>query len=113
MAVGSPDNPATPAFVAYITFIGWLIAYFGFYRNNKTQLTAFHIRQSLLLHILSLALDVFYSFSPARLSFFIISSIVALLLFALWLIGFMDALNKREKAIPFIGSLAQAMFRAM
>ena len=51
--LGSPDNPKTAAIVCYITFIGWLIAYFLIYRTNKDEFSGFHLRQTLLLHIIS------------------------------------------------------------
>ena len=57
--VGSPDNPKTAAIVCYITaYLVWFIAYFALYKNNKSAaFAAFHLRQTLLLHILSFVLE--------------------------------------------------------
>ena len=113
--IGSPDNPRTPAVVSYITFIGWLIARFALYKGSKTPFTAFHLRQSLLIHIISFLLNVAYSFiiyNTGMLSFYLIAMVV-LGLFLHWLIGLIDALNGRENPVPFIGSAAQNIFGSL
>lgn len=111
--IGSPDNPRTVAFVCYITFIGWLIAWFALYPGNKTRLAAFHIRQSLLINILALALNVVFSFTLASQLMWPIAGILGLLLFILWLMGFWDAINGRERLLPVVGPLAQSWFRGL
>ena len=109
--IGSPDNPKTAAVVSYITFIGWLIAYFGLYRSNKSAHSSFHLRQSLLIHIISFFLKVLYGFYAASVTMFIIICIAGVALFILWFIGFLDALNGRQKLVPLLGALAQRMFK--
>lgn len=112
--IGSPDNPRTAGTIAYITFIGWLIAYFAFYRNDRSAFSAFHLRQTLLIHILSFLLKVFYSFTLLSGPFvFYTIVILSVGLFILWLIGFIDAMNGRERPVPVIGRLAQVMFRSL
>jgi uncharacterized membrane protein len=110
--IGSPENPRTTATVAYITFIGWLLSYFGLYPKNKTPLSAFHLRQSLFIHIISFVLKVIYSFSwHMGVLFYVVFVAVCLGLFLLWLIGIFDAMNGRQKPLPIIGNAAQRLFK--
>ena len=106
--LGSPDDPRTAAYVCYITFVGWLIAYFALYRKGKTDFAGFHMRQSIMIHILSFALKALYSFYGGY-----VSVIFFLLLIIIWLIGFLDAVNGRTKPVPVIGLLAQKVFRSL
>jgi len=108
--IGSPDNPKTAAYLCYFTFIGWLIAYFALYRNKKTAYAGFHMRQSLLIHIISFILKVCYSFFSGTTAGFIIVCILAAGLFIIWLMGFIDSLNDRQKSLPVIDNMAQNLF---
>jgi uncharacterized membrane protein len=108
--LGSPDNPKTAGVVCYITFIGWLIAYFALYRNNKNRFAAFHIRQTLLLHILSFFLNILSLFALwGWIPYFILIAL-SVLLFILWLIGAFDAINGKERPVPLVGRAAQRLF---
>jgi uncharacterized membrane protein len=108
--IGSPDNPKTTAVVSYITFIGWLIAYFGLYPKNRIAHSSFHLRQSLLIHIISFLIKVAFSFLPPSAPMLIVISVLSAGLFGLWLLGILDALNSRQRLIPIIGPLAQSLF---
>ena len=108
--IGSPDNPRTAAFVSYITFIGWLISYFALYPSRRTAYTAFHLRQSLLIHLLAFGLDVLFSFSRVMVIWLLLCGIIGVCLFIIWLIGFWDALNGRQRPVPVIGAPAQRWF---
>ena len=111
--VGSPDNPKTAAIVCYITLIGWLIAYFGLYKyqRDKSAFAAFHLRQTLLLHILSFVLNVFSLFVLWQWIPFAVVIVLAMILFILWLMGAFGAINGAEKPVPIVGKWAQEMFR--
>jgi uncharacterized membrane protein len=104
--LGSPDNPRTAAVICYFTFIGWLIAYFAIYRNDKDSLAAYHLRQSLLIHII-LFLIYLLSFLSSR-GF---ADLMYACWFILWVWGFINALNEQKKPIPFIGYIAQSLFK--
>ena len=108
--LGSPDNPKTAAVVCYITLIGWLIAYFALYKNNRSNLAAIHIRQTLLLHILAFFVNVLSLFALWHWIPYAIVVVVALVLLILWLIGATRAINENEKPIPVIGEWAQKLF---
>jgi uncharacterized membrane protein len=121
MSETNPTNPApaasgmdgkTISIISYFTLVGWIIA-FVLYNNNKSRLAAFHIRQSLGLIILSVALYIImfiFLFIP------VIGWIISILIyicfigvFVLWIIGLIAAINGQEKPIPVIGDMAQKM----
>lgn len=111
--LGSPDNPRTAALVSYITLLGWLIAYFLLYRNNKNEFSAFHLRQTLLLHILAffinaLSLLALWHYIPN-----IVVIALAVLLFLLWMMGAWSAINNEKKPVPLVGRLAQNLFQKL
>ena len=100
----------TIAIISYFTWIGWIIA-FVMFSSNKSQLAAYHIRQSLLLMILGILcyiVQIMLIFVP-----FIGWAIIFLLwigLVVLWVLGLISAINGQEKPIPVIGNLAQNIF---
>jgi uncharacterized membrane protein len=119
--VVNTDNGKTTGIVSYLTIIGWLIAYFGMHQSNKTSLGSYQLRQTLLLHIVSLGVSIILSFilgamfiSMGTLSiwylFVLVQWVVRIGLFILWLLGFLGAVNGEEKPIPIIGPMAQKMF---
>ncbi len=112
--LGSPDNPKTGAVVCYITLIGWLIARFAIFPQSHDKLTAFHLRQTLLLHLLSITLNFIaaVTFWPTGESKWIIGILGAILL-VMWLIGLFAAVDGKEKAVPVVGPLAQKLFKSI
>jgi uncharacterized membrane protein len=109
--LGSPDNPRTAAVVGYITVIGWLIAYFSLYDRNKNSFAAFHLRQSLLLHILSFFLNVFSLLALWKLVPYALVVVAGMILFILWLIGAFRAINNNAEPVPLVGRWAQQLFK--
>jgi uncharacterized membrane protein len=106
--LGSPDNPKTAAVVCYFTIIGWVISYYSIYARYKTSLAAYHLRQSLLLHIILILIYVLRHWEVQ--GFKIVSMIIW---FFLWLWGFINAVNQKEKPIPVIGEMAQMLFKKL
>ena len=98
------------AIISYFTWIGWIIA-FVMFNSNKSQLAAYHIRQSLLLMILGILcyiVQIMLVFIP-----FIGWAIIFLLwigLVVLWVLGLVAAINGQEKPMPVIGAMAQNIF---
>jgi len=103
----------TIAIISYMTWIGWIIA-LVMHGNNKSQIGAYHLRQSLLLHILAVAIGVlrmFFLFMPfIGFILFWLSWIIFIGLVVLWVIGLIAAVNGEEKPIPLLGNWAQQMF---
>lgn len=104
------------AIISYLTIIGWIIAYV-MYGNNKTQLGAFHLRQSLFLMITGFAVSILqWVFIFIPILGWLISILlyfVLLGLFVLWIIGLIAAINGEEKEVPFLGKKAQEMLKGI
>ena len=116
----SKDDGNTAGIVSYFTIIGWLIAYFAMYKDNKTELASYQLRQTLLYHIASIIIyyaaaaifaAIFFSggFSLGYPIFWIIKAG----LFVIWVIGLIGAINGDKKPIPFIGDKAQSVFSSI
>ncbi|KQM64587.1 hypothetical protein ASE74_11240 [Pedobacter sp. Leaf216] len=111
------DNGKNAAIVSYFWFIGWLIAYFAMYKDNQTELSRYHLKQTLLFHLVSTVLSWGLSllFIPIILAtdlggIYYILRIVQIGLFVLWIIGLIAAIQGEKKPIPLIGDKAQTMF---
>jgi uncharacterized membrane protein len=96
----------TIAIISYLTFIGTIIA-FIMNQNKPSYLAAFHIRQSIGLIFLGLIISFI-----SRFSFFDwLDSLLWLGVFALWIIGFIGAIQGEEKKIPLLGDQFQEWFK--
>ncbi|MDE1191911.1 MAG: hypothetical protein PW786_07225 [Arachidicoccus sp.] len=107
------DNGKTVAIVSYLSIIGWIIA-LVLHNNNKTSLGAYHLRQTITLYIIAIALGIaesFLVFIPF-IGWLIGIAFIFLFIgiFVLWIIGFIAAINGQEKPIPVIGSKSQQWF---
>jgi uncharacterized membrane protein len=98
----------TMAIISYITWIGTLIA---FIMNNdkKNSFAAFHIRQMIGLSIFSIA----NSFIIGRYVNYYVAGAINLVLFVLWIIGFIGAIQGEEKKIPLFGDMFQDWFKGI
>ncbi len=99
-------DPKTVAMIAYLTFIGTIIA-IVVNNNNKDEFASFHIRQALGLVLCMVVLQVLWLIPFLG---WIAFPIVALIVFILWIIGFMAALNGQEKVVPILGEKFQEWF---
>lgn len=109
----SPSEDKIVAILAYLTVIGLIIA-IVMHGNKKTQLGAYHLRQSLGLMVTSIALWAAI-FIIALIPFIgwlisIASLVLWLGLFVLWLIGFIAAANGQIKPVPLLGEHYQKWF---
>ncbi|WP_199121014.1 DUF4870 domain-containing protein [Pedobacter sp. ASV28] len=107
----------TTAVISYLTIVGWLIAYFTMHKEHKTNFSSFHLRQSLLLMIVAIALGWMASslmqlvVSLTDLSaLYSLTYLIQLGIFVLWLIGLIGAAKGEKKPIPVIGEFAQRIF---
>lgn len=103
------------AILSYLSPVGWLLAYllqFG----EKHSLVVYHLRQSLGLHLIAIALF------PVRILFFqipygeAVRALVDLTWAALLLAAFQGALQayrRRERPLPLIGEFIQEYLRAL
>jgi uncharacterized membrane protein len=97
----------TTAIVSYLTLIGFIVAII-LHSSKKTRLGSFHLRQSLGLILLSIAVALtttVFSFIP-----FLgwLASLAAwVCLFILWVIGLIAAINGEMKPVPVVGEHLQ------
>lgn len=96
------------AIIAYLTIIGTIIA-FIMNSNKKNYFASFHIRQMIGILLLSM-INKYIIFD-----FFgkIAGSIVLLLIVILWFIGFIGAIQGKEKEAPIVGEHFQNWFRGI
>lgn len=106
------DKGKTVAIISYITLIGFVVAIIMHNDDkNKSELGAFHLRQSLGIMITGIALSfcqlifVFIPFIGWLINGAI--SIALIALFVFWILGLISAINQEKKELPFIGSYYQ------
>ena len=80
----------TTGIVAYLTWIGWLIALLA----GDKEGAKFHINQALVILLFSLL-----SIIPC------IRWIWGIFMIVCWFIGFIAAINEEEKSIPLLGNI--------
>ena len=105
----SGTDPKTVAIIAYLTLIGWLVA---FLMNNKDKSSfgSFHIRQAIGIYLL-FAVSSMVMIIPVL--GWIAGMLGYLLALILWFIGFVSALNGEEKTVPVLGEQFQEWFRSI
>ena len=85
--------------VAYITIIGWLIAYFA---GTKEE-SKFHLNQALVLDVAEIVLSLLAKIFGGVLGW--IFGIADIVLFILWIIGLVAAVKGEDKAVPILGGI--------
>lgn len=96
-AVGATEDK-TVAILSYITLIGFIAA-IVINSNKKTQLGAFHLRQTLGIFICTL---------PIIIPF--LGWIWAVFVFVMWIMGLLSAIKGEMKPVPLLGPLFQKWF---
>ena len=102
----SSHDPKVIGIISYFFVFGWVIAVV--LNQHKDPYASFHIRQSLGIHLLGAAASF-----AAGLPFFGWLGAMAggLLSLALWIVGFMSAIQGEQKAVPFLGESFQEWFK--
>lgn len=101
---GTP--PKTIALISYLTFFGWIAALV--LNSNKEPLATFHIRQTLGLNAMLVALTVINIIPILGQIVWLIGGIA---LFVLWIMGIISANNGEMKPVPIVGELFQKWFQ--
>lgn len=100
-------SPKSIAIVSYITIIGWIVA-LVLNKKDRSELSDFHIRQALGIHLM---------FVLSRMLGFILggtlSSALSIFAFILLIIGILDAIGERSKPIPLLGEQFQEWFKTV
>ncbi|MEA1787210.1 hypothetical protein U1E44_14000 [Arenibacter sp. GZD96] len=97
------------AIIAYITVVGLIIAFIS-NKDKKDAFTSFHIKQSLGLALTGLALGIISLIPILGWIIWIIGVFVVLYM---WVMGLMNAINGKEKTVPFLGDKYGEWFKNM
>ncbi|MBB2144201.1 hypothetical protein GM921_01775 [Pedobacter sp. LMG 31464] len=115
--ITTTDNGKTAAIISYFSIIGWLIAYFAMHKDKKTELSSYHLRQTLLFAIVSIILGWGFGFvlgilivTTGIIALAYLMYVVYIALFAVWIIGLIGAFKGLKTPMPIIGAKAQTMF---
>jgi uncharacterized membrane protein len=90
------------AIVSYVTLVGWIVA-IVLHNNNRSELGAYHLRQSLGL---MLTMAVLW-FIP------VIGWILNIVLFIFMIIGLIYASQEEQKPVPVVGEFYQNLFKGI
>ena len=90
-----------------------VIAYFIFFvplltDSKDDPFVKFHVKQSIVILITSVIVWVLGMFIPF-IGWFIIAPIGGLIVFILWVIGVMNAIQKKKTPVPIIGQFAEKL----
>jgi len=96
------------AIISHITPIGWIISLI-MNNSQKDELTSFYLRQNLGLILSSIAVSML-SFVPLIV---ILSGIINIGLFVLWVISLINAFGSKMAPIPLLGPLFQDWFKSI
>ncbi len=94
------DNSKLFAIVSYITWIGWLIAFFA--RDKDSTLVKKHLNQALILNIISTIISIV---TRASSSFILgaVCGLVSIGVLVFWIWGIVRAAQASEEPLPIIG----------
>ena len=95
------------ATISYITIIGTLIA-FTMNSEEKNEFASFHIRQSLGIFV------TFFGFGYiiGYFNSWMVTSAFWVVIFVLWMYGFLGALEGKARLVPIVGPLYQKIFKS-
>lgn|SRR5690606_10192939 len=105
--VSNLEPNKTIALLAYITLIGWIVAVV-MNSEKKNAFASFHIRQMLGIGCTAIVLAVL---NIIPFLGWIAYALGMILLLVLWISGFINALNGKEKTVPLLGSKYQEWFK--
>src|ERR1017187_8600152 len=101
---GIEDDGKTAGMLSYFFVLGWSMAFFTFHKNDKTSLSSYHLRQTLLLYISYVAvrfgLHLFLApFWPIASVFtlFVFTMLINATFIVLWVIGLIGAMSGEKK----------------
>jgi uncharacterized membrane protein len=89
-----------------LTWIGWIIAII-IHSNNKSEIGAYHLRQSLGILLTGVVL-CFVLWIP--ILGWIVSTVGFIALLVFWIMGIISAVNGEMKPVPVLGEFYQKTF---
>lgn len=96
-------NKKVTGIVSYITIVGWVVAFLA----GDKEGAKFHLNQALVIELASLIngyiLSMILGFIPFIGS--LVSLVISIGLFVLWILGLVAAIKEEEKEIPVLGQI--------
>ena len=83
--------------VAYITFIGWIVAFCAGDKENAK----FHLNQALVVWLANLACTILGMIPIVG----IVAGLAGIFVFVCWIMGLIAAVKEEEKEVPLLGKL--------
>lgn len=96
----------TSGIVCYLWWVGLFIVILT--NKTRSEYVSFHMRQSLGLLLLSAVSGMVYYMMG-----YMAWSILSLVIFILWVLAFIGALNHEKKLVPGIGEYFQKWFKSI
>jgi len=94
---GENVNSKVTGIVAYITIIGWLVAFLA----GDKEGAKFHLNQALVINLTQIILSIL-----ARIPLVgIVASLVLLVVFVFWIMGIVYAVQESDKEVPLLGAI--------
>lgn len=87
----------TTDIVAYITWIGWIVAFCA----GTKQESKFHLNQALVIWLINIILTILANIPVVN----IVAGILSIVMFVFWIMGLVGACQGNEKELPLIGSI--------
>lgn len=97
------------AIIAYITIVGLIIAYI-MNNDKKDVFASYHIKQSTGLALTAIALGMI---GLIPILGWIINILGIFVLFYMWIMGMMNAINGKEIPVPILGKKYKDWFKNM
>jgi len=102
-------NNKTLSIVAYITIIGWLIAYFSG-KDKADALLKYHLKQSLGLAIVSIIFNVVLMVVASIVPSLAFLGLIGYVIMIFWILGIINAANGALKPVPVFGKAFENQF---
>ena len=90
-------NKKTTGILAYITWIGWLIAFLA----GDKEGAKFHLNQALVVNLASIVCGILGYIPVINL----VGGILGIVVFVFWVMGLIAAIREEEKPLPVIGNI--------
>ena len=95
---GRKMDKKTTGIVAYITWIGWIVAFCA----GDKEGAKFHLNQALVI-LIGQIIAIVINFIPYVGG--IVSTILSIFLFICWIMGLIYACQDQEKEVPLLGQI--------
>ena len=96
-------NTKTTSIVAYITFLGTIIAMLA---GAKDERAKFHVNQALVIYITNFVLGIVMKvIALIPIVGGIVNLLLGIFVLVLWIMGFAAAIKQEEKEVPLIGKI--------